>query len=96
MSMKMHGKLWKISYTSSGTLKRFSGSKPYASKVNFLSSEPSGVPEEVYEIFQTTMLKRANEHEDAWKALLENYSKHHMLQKLIFSHLNLVVHHEHH
>ncbi|MDO0958498.1 transketolase [Staphylococcus haemolyticus] len=33
------------------------------------------VPEEVYEIFQTTMLKRANEHEDAWKALLENYSK---------------------
>ncbi|MCQ9904173.1 transketolase, partial [Staphylococcus aureus] len=23
----------------------------------------------------TTMLKRANEHEDAWKALLENYSK---------------------
>ncbi|MCH4459515.1 transketolase [Staphylococcus haemolyticus] len=33
------------------------------------------VPEEVYEIFQTTMLKRANEHEEAWKALLENYSK---------------------
>lgn len=33
------------------------------------------VPDEVYEIFQTTMLKRANEHEDAWKALLENYSK---------------------
>ena len=33
------------------------------------------VPEEVYEIFQTTMLKRANKHEDAWKALLENYSK---------------------
>ena len=33
------------------------------------------VPEEVYEIFQTTMLKRANEHEAAWKALLENYSK---------------------
>ena len=33
------------------------------------------MPEEVYEIFQTTMLKRANEHEDAWKALLENYSK---------------------
>ncbi|WP_368874443.1 transketolase [Staphylococcus haemolyticus] len=33
------------------------------------------VPEEVYEIFQTTMLKRANEYEDAWKALLENYSK---------------------
>ncbi|WP_053018138.1 transketolase [Staphylococcus haemolyticus] len=33
------------------------------------------VPEEVYEIFQTTMLKHANEHEDAWKALLENYSK---------------------
>ena len=25
------------------------------------------VPEEVYEIFQTTMLKRANEHEDEWK-----------------------------
>ena len=24
---------------------------------------------------KTTMLKRANEHEDAWKALLENYSK---------------------
>ena len=33
------------------------------------------VPEEVYEIFQTTMLKRANEHEDAWKAKLEEYSE---------------------
>lgn len=33
------------------------------------------VPEEVYEIFQTSMLKRANENEDAWKAKLEDYSK---------------------
>ena len=33
------------------------------------------VPDEVYEIFQTTMLKRANENEDAWKAKLEDYSK---------------------
>ncbi|PNZ67585.1 transketolase [Staphylococcus croceilyticus] len=32
------------------------------------------VPEEVYEIFQTTMLKRANENEDAWKEKLEKYS----------------------
>lgn len=32
------------------------------------------VPEEVYEIFQTTMLKRANENEDAWKEKLEEYS----------------------
>ncbi|WP_049426372.1 transketolase [Staphylococcus haemolyticus] len=39
------------------------------------SEKRFNVPEEVYEIFQTTMLKRANEHEDAWKALLENYSK---------------------
>lgn len=33
------------------------------------------VPDEVYEIFQTSMLKRANENEDAWKAKLEEYSK---------------------
>lgn len=33
------------------------------------------MPDEVYEIFQTTMLKRANENEDAWKAKLEDYSK---------------------
>ncbi|BGE82507.1 transketolase [Staphylococcus petrasii] len=32
------------------------------------------VPEEVYEIFQTTMLKRANENEDAWKEKLEEYT----------------------
>ncbi len=32
------------------------------------------VPEEVYEIFQKTMLKRANENEDAWKEKLEEYS----------------------
>lgn len=32
------------------------------------------VPDEVYEIFQTTMLKRANENEDTWKAKLEDYS----------------------
>ncbi|MGW9857407.1 transketolase [Staphylococcus hominis] len=33
------------------------------------------VPEEVYEIFQTTMLKRANEHEDEWKEKLETYAE---------------------
>ncbi|MDS3908062.1 transketolase [Staphylococcus hominis] len=33
------------------------------------------VPEEVYEIFQTTMLKRANEHEDEWKEKLETYTE---------------------
>ncbi|SUM71938.1 transketolase [Staphylococcus hominis] len=33
------------------------------------------VPEEVYEIFQTTMLKRANEHEDEWKEKLEAYTE---------------------
>lgn len=33
------------------------------------------VPEEVYEIFQTTMLKRANENEEAWKERLEEYTK---------------------
>ncbi|PNZ24408.1 transketolase [Staphylococcus petrasii] len=32
------------------------------------------VPEEVYEIFQTTMLKRANENEDVWKEKLEEYT----------------------
>lgn len=32
------------------------------------------VPEEVYEIFQTTMLKRANENEEAWKEKLEEYT----------------------
>ena len=33
------------------------------------------VPEEVYEIFQTTMLKRANEHEDESKEKLETYTE---------------------
>ena len=33
------------------------------------------VPEEVYKIFQTTMLKRANEHEDEWKEKLETYTE---------------------
>lgn len=33
------------------------------------------VPEEVYEIFQTTMLKRVNEHEDEWKEKLETYTE---------------------
>lgn len=33
------------------------------------------VPEEVYEIFQTTMLKRANDHEDEWKEKLEAYTE---------------------
>ncbi|MCI2899413.1 transketolase [Staphylococcus hominis] len=33
------------------------------------------IPEEVYEIFQTTMLKRANEHEDEWKEKLETYTE---------------------
>lgn len=33
------------------------------------------VPEEVYEIFQTTMLKRANDHEDEWKEKLETYTE---------------------
>lgn len=33
------------------------------------------VPEEVYEIFQTTMLKRANENEDKWKEKLETYTE---------------------
>lgn len=32
------------------------------------------VPEEVYEIFQTQMLKRANENEEAWNNLVEKYS----------------------
>ncbi|MDT3895522.1 transketolase [Staphylococcus arlettae] len=32
------------------------------------------VPEEVYEIFQTQMLKRANENEEAWNNLVEEYS----------------------
>src|SRR5699024_256445 len=31
------------------------------------------VPEEVYEIFQTQMLKRANENEEAWNNLVEEY-----------------------
>lgn len=33
------------------------------------------VPEEVYEIFQQSMLKRANEKEEAWNKLVETYSK---------------------
>lgn len=33
------------------------------------------VPDEVYEIFQNTMLKRANENEKEWEAKLEEYSK---------------------
>ncbi|WP_114603422.1 transketolase [Staphylococcus sp. EZ-P03] len=33
------------------------------------------VPDEVYDVFNETMLKRANENEDAWKALVEKYSK---------------------
>lgn len=33
------------------------------------------VPEEVYEIFQTTMLKRANENEESWNDKLEAYSQ---------------------
>ena len=32
------------------------------------------VPEEVYEIFQTQMLKRANENDEAWNNLVEEYS----------------------
>ncbi|MDW8564902.1 transketolase [Staphylococcus shinii] len=32
------------------------------------------VPEEVYEIFQQSMLKRANEKEEAWNKLVEEYS----------------------
>lgn len=32
------------------------------------------VPEEVYEIFQQSMLKRANEKEEAWNELVEEYS----------------------
>ncbi|MDU4550577.1 MAG: transketolase [Staphylococcus epidermidis] len=33
------------------------------------------VPEDVYEIFKSTMLKRANENEEAWNNMLENYSE---------------------
>ena len=33
------------------------------------------VPEDVYEIFKSTMLKRANENEDAWNNKLKNYSE---------------------
>lgn len=33
------------------------------------------VPEEVYEIFQNTMLKRANEKESEWNTLVEQYKK---------------------
>ena len=33
------------------------------------------VPEEVYEIFQQSMLKRANKKEEAWNKLVETYSK---------------------
>jgi hypothetical protein len=33
-----------ISYTSSGTLKRFSGSNPYSLNVSARSSSPSGAP----------------------------------------------------
>lgn len=33
------------------------------------------VPEDVYEIFKSTMLKRANENEEAWNNMLKNYSE---------------------
>ena len=33
------------------------------------------VPEDVYEIFKSTMLKRANENEVAWNNMLKNYSE---------------------
>lgn len=33
------------------------------------------VPEDVYEIFKSTMLKRANEIEEAWNNMLKNYSE---------------------
>ncbi|MCE5037977.1 transketolase [Staphylococcus auricularis] len=33
------------------------------------------VPDEVYEIFQETMLKRANENEEQWNQLVEQYSE---------------------
>ena len=32
------------------------------------------VPQEVYEIFQQSMLKRANEKEEAWEKLVEDYT----------------------
>lgn len=33
------------------------------------------VPEDVYEIFKSTMLKRANENEETWNNMLKNYSE---------------------
>ena len=33
------------------------------------------VPEDLYEIFKSTMLKRANENEEAWNNMLKNYSE---------------------
>lgn len=33
------------------------------------------VPEDVYEIFKSTMLKRANENEEAWNNMLKNYNE---------------------
>lgn len=33
------------------------------------------VPEDVYEIFKSTMLKRANENEEAWNNMLKNFSE---------------------
>lgn len=33
------------------------------------------VPEDVYKIFKSTMLKRANENEEAWNNMLKNYSE---------------------
>lgn len=33
------------------------------------------VPEDVYEIFKSTMLKRVNENEEAWNNMLKNYSE---------------------
>lgn len=33
------------------------------------------VPEDVYEIFKSTMLKRASENEEAWNNMLKNYSE---------------------
>lgn len=38
------------------------------------SEKRFNVPEEVYEIFQQSMLKRANEKEEAWNKLVEEYS----------------------
>lgn len=39
------------------------------------SEKRFNVPEDVYEIFKSTMLKRANENEEAWNNMLKNYSE---------------------